>query len=124
MDYELTATIFKALGDPKRVQILDILSCGEQCACDILAYFDFTQPTLSHHMKVLMQAGLVQSRKSGTWHHYSLSYPPFLRRYCKISVIVFVMRWQREMRHAQVIRKKKLRHNNNEKYCHSIFFGL
>ena len=73
MDYELTATIFKALGDPKRVQIMDILSCGEQCACDILAYFDFTQPTLSHHMKVLMQAGLVQSRKSGTWHHYSLN---------------------------------------------------
>ena len=73
MDYELTATIFKALGDPKRVQIMDILSCGEQCACDILAYFDFTQPTLSHHMKVLMQAGLVQSRKSGTWHYYSLN---------------------------------------------------
>ena len=54
MDYELTATIFKALGDPKRVQIMDILSCGEQCACDILGYFDFTQPTLSHHMNVLM----------------------------------------------------------------------
>lgn len=73
MDYELTAKVFKALSDPKRVQIMAILSCGERCACDILEYFDFTQPTLSHHMKVLINAGLVQTRKSGTWHHYSLN---------------------------------------------------
>ncbi|WP_195968759.1 ArsR/SmtB family transcription factor [Enterococcus faecalis] len=73
MDYELTAKVFKALGDPKRVQIVDMLSCGERCACDLLEHFDFTQPTLSHHMKVLMNAGIVQARKSGTWHNYSLN---------------------------------------------------
>ncbi|WP_071130874.1 ArsR/SmtB family transcription factor [Enterococcus timonensis] len=73
MDYELTAKFFKALGDPKRVQIVDMLSCGEQCACELLQYFNFTQPTLSHHMKVLMNAGIVEIRKSGTWHNYSLN---------------------------------------------------
>ena len=72
MDYELTAKIFKALGDPKRVQIVDMLSCGELCACDLLEHFDFTQPTLSHHMKVLINAGIVQTRKTGIWHNYSL----------------------------------------------------
>ncbi|MDN6724631.1 MAG: ArsR family transcriptional regulator, partial [Tetragenococcus halophilus] len=46
MDYELTAKVFKALGDTKRVQIVEILSCGEMCACDLLERFNFTQPTL------------------------------------------------------------------------------
>lgn len=73
MDYELTAKVFKALGDPKRVQIVDMLSCGERCACDLLEHFEFTQPTLSHHMKLLMNARIVQARKSGTWHNYSLN---------------------------------------------------
>lgn len=73
MDYELTAKVFKALGDPKRIQIVEMLSCGEKCACDLLEHFDFTQPTLSHHMKVLMNSGIVQTRKTGTWHNYSLN---------------------------------------------------
>ncbi|MGA3513589.1 ArsR/SmtB family transcription factor, partial [Lactiplantibacillus plantarum] len=73
MDYGLTANVFKALGDPKRVQIVDMLSCGEMCACDLLERFNFTQPTLSHHMKVLINAGIVQTRKTGTWHNYSLN---------------------------------------------------
>lgn len=54
------------------IEIIDLLSCGEKCACDILQHFDFTQPTLSHHMKVLIQSGLVISRKEGLWSHYSL----------------------------------------------------
>ena len=72
MDYELTAKVFKALGDPKRVQIVDMLSCGERCACDLLEHFEFTQPTLSHHMKLLCDAGVVQGRKEGKWVHYSI----------------------------------------------------
>lgn len=71
-NYEMNARIFKALSDPSRLKILDILSCGEKCACDILEHFDFTQPTLSHHMKVLMECGLVKSRKEGLWSHYCL----------------------------------------------------
>lgn len=72
-DYDINAKIFKALSDPSRLKIIDILSCGEKCACEILEHFDFTQPTLSHHMKVLMECGLVESRKEGLWSHYSLN---------------------------------------------------
>ncbi|MFZ7133155.1 MAG: ArsR/SmtB family transcription factor [Eubacteriales bacterium] len=64
----------KALSDSSRLKIMDILSCGEKCACDILDKFQFTQPTLSHHMKVLMECGLVTSRKDGLWTYYSLNY--------------------------------------------------
>jgi len=70
--YEINAKIFKALSDPSRLKIIDILSCGEKCACDILENFEFTQPTLSHHMKVLIECGLVKSRKEGLWSYYSL----------------------------------------------------
>lgn len=73
MDYEATAQILKALADPKRLKIVDLLSCGELCACDILDHFEFTQPTLSHHMKILVAAGIVSVRKSGQWHHYQLT---------------------------------------------------
>jgi len=70
--YENDAKIFKALSDSNRLKILNMLSCGEKCACDILEFFDFTQPTLSHHMKVLIDCGLVKCRKDGVWSHYSL----------------------------------------------------
>lgn len=71
--YEENARLVKALADANRLKIIDILSCGEKCACDILAHFDFTQPTLSHHMKVLLDCGLVESRKEGLWTYYSLN---------------------------------------------------
>lgn len=73
MEYEENAKIFKALSDSSRLKIIDILSCGERCACDILENFDFTQPTLSHHMKVLSECGLVDVRKEGLWNHYKLN---------------------------------------------------
>jgi len=71
--YEINAKTFKALSDSNRLKIVDILSCGEKCACEILNNFNFTQPTLSHHMKVLIDCGLVNSRKDGTWNYYSLN---------------------------------------------------
>jgi len=73
MNYEENAKIFKALCDSSRLKIIDILSCGEKCACEILEDFDFTQPTLSHHMKVLSDCGLVVVRKEGLWNHYTLN---------------------------------------------------
>lgn len=73
LDYDYNAKIIKALSDANRLKIIDILSCGEKCACDILEYFDFTQPTLSHHMKVLAECGIVNIRKEGQWNHYSLN---------------------------------------------------
>ena len=64
--------VFKALGDPKRTMILDMLSCGELCACMILGRFAMSQSTLSHHMKLLCESGLVRSRREGKWTYYSL----------------------------------------------------
>jgi len=72
-NYEEQARIFKVLGDPNRLKMIDILSCGEMCACHLLGHFGFTQPTLSHHMKVLTECGLVNCRKEGLWSYYSLN---------------------------------------------------
>ena len=62
----------KALADENRLKIVDLLSGGTLCACDILDHFDFTQPTLSHHMQVLQNAGIVTAEKSGKWQYYTL----------------------------------------------------
>ena len=64
--------VFKALGDPKRAMIVDMLSCGELCACQILEKFEMSQSTLSHHMKILCECGLVKNREEGKWTYYSL----------------------------------------------------
>ena len=70
--YEKRAGLFKALSDPNRLMILEMLSGGELCACKILERFQITQPTLSHHMKILCDCGLVSGRKEGKWIYYSL----------------------------------------------------
>ena len=67
------AAICKALVDSNRLQIMKRLSTGEICACKLLEQFRITQPTLSHHMKVLCECGLVTARKEGKWSHYSLN---------------------------------------------------
>lgn len=64
--------VFKVLGDPKRAMIVDLLSRGELCACKILERFKISQSTLSHHMKLLCECGLVTSREQGKWTYYSL----------------------------------------------------
>ena len=73
IEYKDYARFFKILSDPNRLMIVDMLSCGELCACVILEKFKITQPTLSHHMKSLCESGLVISRKEGKWMHYSLN---------------------------------------------------
>jgi Predicted transcriptional regulators len=67
------ALIFKTLGDSNRLQIVQMLSDGEKCACKLLEAFDITQPTLSHHMRVLNECGIVNTRKEGKWSYYSLN---------------------------------------------------
>ena len=64
--------VLKALGEPKRAMIVDMLSCGELCACKILEKFEMSQSTLSHHMKLLCACGLVKGREEGKWTYYSL----------------------------------------------------
>ena len=67
-----TALIFKALGDENRIRILKLLQSGEKCACKLLEELNISQPTLSHHMKILCDSGLVTGRKEGKWMHYSI----------------------------------------------------
>ncbi|MFD9669767.1 ArsR/SmtB family transcription factor [Rhodococcus sp. NPDC059968] len=67
------ARMFRALGDPVRLRILSIVASharGEACVCDISSTFDLTQPTISHHLKVLREAGLLDSERRGTWVYY------------------------------------------------------
>lgn len=72
IDFVAETEIIKALGDPTRLKIIDLLSCGEMCACNILLNLSITQPTLSHHMKVLMDCGIVSGRKDSVWMYYSI----------------------------------------------------
>lgn len=73
MDKKKISEIFKALGDENRIRIIGLLSGGEKCACKLLEELNVSQPTLSHHMKILCDAGLVNDRKEGRWTHYSIS---------------------------------------------------
>ena len=71
--YRETARVFKAFCDENRLQILELLRSGEKCACKLLDDLQISQPTLSHHMKILCDANLVQGRKEGKWVHYSIN---------------------------------------------------
>lgn len=65
--------IIKALSDESRLKIVDMLSCGTMCACDLLDYLNITQSTLSYHMKILIECGLINAVKDGSWMRYSLN---------------------------------------------------
>ena len=69
------AQVFKALGDPVRLRLLSLIGAhqgGEVCVCDLTTAFDLTQPTISHHLKVLREAGVITSERRGTWVYYRL----------------------------------------------------
>ena len=72
VDYDHVAKKLKVISDPKRLRIIDILSCDELCACELLEKFDISQPTLSHDMRKLEEASLVTSRREGKNTYYSL----------------------------------------------------
>ncbi|MBQ9812278.1 MAG: winged helix-turn-helix transcriptional regulator [Thermoguttaceae bacterium] len=67
------AEMFKAFCDENRIKILKALQGGEKCACVLLEDMHVSQPTLSHHMKILCDSGVVVGRKEGKWTHYSIS---------------------------------------------------
>jgi len=66
------AAVAKALGDPIRMQLVDVLRrhAGQVCVCELVPLFDLSQPTISHHLKVLREAGLVGSERRGLWAYY------------------------------------------------------
>jgi ArsR family transcriptional regulator len=82
MEFDTAATVFKALGDAHRLKALHFLATatpgccqnGESiCACDLVDHLGLAQPTVSHHMRLLVDAGLVTAEKRGRWMHYALS---------------------------------------------------
>lgn len=86
------ALICKALGDANRLEIVQMLSDGEKCGCKLLERFEITQPTLSHHMKILVGCGLVNDRKEGKWHHYSLdSSRIILMNFCPNTLLTLLI---------------------------------
>lgn len=70
--YDEYLKVFRALSDRTRLEILSLLNDGEKCACKLLEKLSISQPTLSHHMKILCDSGLVKSRNEGKWVHYSI----------------------------------------------------
>lgn len=72
MEEQKAAALFKALGDENRIRILKLLRSGEKCACKLLEELNISQPTLSHHMKILCHTGIVSGRRDGKWTHYSI----------------------------------------------------
>ncbi|AOW93001.1 transcriptional regulator [Rhodococcus sp. WMMA185] len=80
------AHMFKALGDPVRLRLLSLVAShagGEACVCDISESFDLSQPTISHHLKVLREAGLLDCERRGTWVYYWVI-PSALQRLCAV----------------------------------------
>ena len=73
LDERRIALVFKAFCDENRIRILKLLASGEKCACRLLEELAISQPTLSHHMKILCDSGVVVGRKEGKWMHYSIS---------------------------------------------------
>jgi ArsR family transcriptional regulator len=65
--------VFRAFSDENRVRVLELLRGGEQCACVLLEDLQISQPTLSHHMKILRDSGIVKDRRAGKWTYYSFN---------------------------------------------------
>ena len=72
-----TVRMLKALADETRLEIINMLAGGEMCACKILENFEITQPTLSYHMKILTDCGLVDAKRDGAWIRYTLNNEAF-----------------------------------------------
>lgn len=97
LDEKKTAIIFKAFCDENRIKILKLLVTGEKCACKLLEEINVTQPTLSHHMKVLCDSGVVTGRKDGKWMYYSIS----------IDGAVYALKCLRELTNTEDTNQKR-----------------
>jgi len=78
---------FKALADETRLRILKLLEVREMCVCEIMVALDLTQPTASHHLRLLENAGLIKNRKDGKWVFYSLSDTGLLKKMHKLKIL-------------------------------------
>jgi len=79
--------LFRALADETRLRILSLLEVREMCVCEIMVALDLTQPTASHHLGLLENAGLVKDRREGKWVFYSLANPNLLESMHKLKIL-------------------------------------
>ncbi len=79
--------VFKALADSIRLRILGLLSSREMCVCEVMVALDLTQPTASHHLRILENVGLVKDRKEGKWVFYSIAKPELLEGMRKLNIL-------------------------------------
>jgi ArsR family transcriptional regulator, arsenate/arsenite/antimonite-responsive transcriptional repressor len=85
---EELAPLFKAVADPVRLRLLSLIAChdgGESCVCDLLEAFDVTAPSVSYHLKILREAGLISSERRGTWVYYRVN-PDVMARMSAVLV--------------------------------------
>lgn len=83
---EAKSKVFKALSDPIRLRILGLLSSREMCVCEVMVALDLTQPTASHHLRILENVALVKDRKEGKWVFYSIAKPDFFEGIRKLEI--------------------------------------
>ncbi len=79
---------FKALADETRLRIIELLGVREMCVCEVMVALDLTQPTASHHLGILENAGLVKDRKEGRWVFYSLTDPGWLKNMHQVTNLI------------------------------------
>lgn len=84
---ERRSKFFKALADETRLRILRLLEVREMCVCEVMVALDLTQPTASHHLGLLENAGLVKDRKEGKWVFYSITNPELLENIHRLKVL-------------------------------------
>ena len=83
---EAKSKVFKALSDPIRLRILGLLSSREMCVCEVMVALNLTQPTASHHLRILENVALVKDRKEGKWVFYSIAKPDFFEVINKLEI--------------------------------------
>jgi ArsR family transcriptional regulator, arsenate/arsenite/antimonite-responsive transcriptional repressor len=81
---QTNSKIFKALADSTRLRILGLLSLREMCVCEVMVALNLTQPTASHHLRILENVGLVKDRKEGKWVFYRIINPQFFKDVCRL----------------------------------------
>ena len=84
---EARSKVFKALADSIRLRILGLLLSREMCVCEVMVALDLTQPTASHHLRILENVGLVKDRKEGKWVFYSVANPELFEGLRKLNIL-------------------------------------
>ena len=84
---EAKSKVFKALADSIRLRILGLLSSREMCVCEVMVALGLTQPTASHHLRILENVGLVKDRKEGKWVFYSIANPELFEGMRNLSIL-------------------------------------